>query len=73
MVNEFKRIDLACDTNYIVPHNIAGITTGLSDTVVNDQQVCTLTGAVAGQNNIPGRDYVSAGFAYSVVRLLAMP
>lgn len=60
MVNEFMRLDLQCDGNYIVPYGA-----GFPTTVANTQQVCTLGGATAGQNAVPGMDYVSASYNYA--------
>ncbi|ORY35845.1 ABC-2 type transporter-domain-containing protein [Naematelia encephala] len=62
--NEFSRIDLTCDTSYIIPHNIpaAGIT-GFPDTV-GPNQLCSLAGSVAGQNSVTGSDYMNAAFQY---------
>jgi ATP-binding cassette subfamily G (WHITE) protein 2 (SNQ2) len=66
MINEFKRVNLYCDTSYVVPHNLPGVVTGLSDAIANTAQVCTLQGATPGQAYVPGRDYAYAGYRYSV-------
>ncbi|WWD20557.1 hypothetical protein CI109_105033 [Kwoniella shandongensis] len=62
--NEFSRINLTCDNNYIVPRNIpqAGIT-GYPDTV-GPNQLCALTGSVAGEGSVSGTRYMSAGYSY---------
>lgn len=62
MVNEFKRITLQCDSSYVVPSG-----PGFSQTVQNDNQVCSLQGATAGQNAVPGLDYLYTGFHYEAV------
>lgn len=67
MINEFSRITLLCDSSYIVPRNI-GTVTGFANTVTNDNQVCTLQGAVAGEPSVPGRAYIAAAFGYDVTK-----
>lgn len=64
MVNEFSRITLQCDSTYVVPNGA-----GYSQTVQNDNQVCSLQGATAGQNAIPGLNYLYTGFQYEYVSL----
>jgi len=56
----FRRVNLQCDGANIVPFGA-----GFPETVTNTQQVCTLAGSTAGQNAIPGMDYVSAGYDYA--------
>ncbi|GFZ48255.1 hypothetical protein JCM24511_06003 [Saitozyma sp. JCM 24511] len=62
--NEFSRINLTCDSAYIIPRNIptAGIT-GFPDTV-GPNQLCGLTSAQAGQAVISGTQYMNAAFEY---------
>lgn len=62
--NEFGRIDLICDTNYILPRNIpaAGIT-GFPDTV-GANQLCALPGSTPGSNVVSGTAYMNAAFTY---------
>lgn len=63
--NEFSRIDLTCDNSYIIPRNIpaAGIT-GFPDNV-GPNQLCSISGSVAGQNVVSGNDYMAAAFQYT--------
>ncbi|GAA5846326.1 hypothetical protein JCM5353_001490 [Sporobolomyces roseus] len=65
MANEFKRINLLCDGNYILPSNLGGAFPQYPSTLgVN--QVCTLAGSVPGQQFVRGRDYIYASFEYNV-------
>jgi len=59
MINEFKRITLACNGAYIAPSGA-----GYPDTL-GDNQVCTLAGSTPGQPNVPGSDYIQASFEYA--------
>ncbi|WVR08472.1 hypothetical protein IAU60_005527 [Kwoniella sp. DSM 27419] len=63
--NEFSRINLQCDGNYIIPRNIpaAGIT-GYPDTV-GPNQLCSLMGSTPGSNQVSGSAYMNAGYSYS--------
>ncbi|KAH7930451.1 hypothetical protein BV22DRAFT_1028421 [Leucogyrophana mollusca] len=61
MENEFMRITLTCDGDYVVPRNVPGITK-YPDTL-SDNQACTLFGATSGSDQIPGKDYLSVGYA----------
>ncbi|OCF78442.1 ATP-binding cassette transporter [Kwoniella mangroviensis CBS 8886] len=63
--NEFSRINLTCDTNYIIPHNIptAGIT-GYPDEV-GPNQLCSLVGSTPGSGAVSGSAYMNAGYSYS--------
>lgn len=63
MINEFKRVDLACDAAYTVPSNRAGFT-GFGNTVTDNTQTCTLQGSTPGQNNVPGMRYLEVAFDY---------
>jgi hypothetical protein len=60
MENEFMRIDLTCDGNFIVPRNPAGV--DKYPTVLGSNQVCTLVGAKPGSDIISGHDYLETGF-----------
>lgn len=64
MVNEFMRITLFCDENYIVPRG-----PGFPTEVTNDNQVCTLQGAQAGQSSVPGMAYLETGYDYRTSHL----
>lgn len=63
MINEFKRVNLACDAAYTVPSNRAGFT-GFGNTVTDTTQTCTLQGSTPGQNNVPGMRYLEVAFDY---------
>ncbi|GAB1517062.1 ATP-binding cassette transporter snq2 [Rhizoctonia solani] len=62
MENEFYRIDMNCDGNYIIPHNVGDITK--YPTTLGPNQVCTLLGASPGQSQVSGDAYIAAGFEY---------
>ncbi|KAI5450104.1 ATP-binding cassette transporter snq2 [Naganishia albida] len=63
MINEFKRLNLACDAAFTVPSNRAGFT-GFGNTVTDTTQTCTLQGSQPGQNNVPGMRYLEVAFDY---------
>lgn len=65
MANEFKRINLLCDGNYILPSNVGGAFPQYP-TTLGANQVCTLAGSVPGQQFVRGRDYIYASFEYNV-------
>ncbi|CCM03667.1 uncharacterized protein FIBRA_05811 [Fibroporia radiculosa] len=67
MENEFMRINLACDGNYIVPHNGPGLDKYPNS--LGPNQACTLYGASSGQSEIPGRTYVDIGYGIMVTDL----
>jgi ABC-type multidrug transport system permease subunit len=54
MINEFKDLNLLCIAPSIVPSG-AGYPTN-----VGANQVCTLRGAVAGQQYVTGTEYIAA-------------
>ncbi|KAJ7150350.1 ABC-2 type transporter-domain-containing protein [Mycena filopes] len=60
MENEFMRIQLNCDGNYVIPRNIGSVTKYPDGLGVN--QVCTLFGSSAGTSAVSGESYISAGF-----------
>ncbi|CAE6460847.1 unnamed protein product [Rhizoctonia solani] len=62
MENEFYRIDMACDGNYIIPHNVGDVTK--YPTTLGPNQVCTLLGATPGQSQVSGDAYMAAGYEY---------
>ncbi|GAA5932006.1 hypothetical protein JCM1841_003594 [Sporobolomyces salmonicolor] len=64
MSNEFKRIDLTCDSNYIFPHNIGSL--AIYPDGVGPNQVCTIAGSVAGSAVVRGRDYIYQSFQYEI-------
>ncbi|KAF9225228.1 hypothetical protein BS17DRAFT_778327 [Gyrodon lividus] len=61
MENEFMRVTLTCDGNYVVPRNAPGM--NKYPDVLGPNQVCTLFGATSGSDQIPGKDYLMAGYA----------
>ncbi|KDN40294.1 hypothetical protein RSAG8_08204, partial [Rhizoctonia solani AG-8 WAC10335] len=62
MENEFYRINMACDGNYIIPHNVGDVTK--YPTTLGPNQVCTLLGASPGQSQVSGDAYIGAGYEY---------
>ncbi|KAF8748804.1 ABC transporter [Rhizoctonia solani] len=52
MENEFYRIDMTCDGDYIIPHNAGDVTK--YPTILGPNQVCTLLGASPGQIRVSG-------------------
>ncbi|WVQ86013.1 hypothetical protein IAT38_008181 [Cryptococcus sp. DSM 104549] len=62
--NEFSRVNLECDTNYIVPRNIpaAGVT-GFPDTV-GPNQMCSIFGSTPGDGTVSGSAYMATGYSY---------
>ncbi|KAJ1310587.1 hypothetical protein OPQ81_007316 [Rhizoctonia solani] len=62
MENEFYRIDMSCDGNYIIPHNVGDVTK--YPTTLGPNQVCTLLGASPGQSQVSGDAYMAAGYEY---------
>ncbi|KIJ66534.1 hypothetical protein HYDPIDRAFT_86385 [Hydnomerulius pinastri MD-312] len=61
MENEFMRVTLTCDGDYVVPRNAPGMTK--YPDVLGPNQACTLFGATPGSDQIPGKDYLMAGYA----------
>ncbi|KAK2460203.1 hypothetical protein APHAL10511_007794 [Amanita phalloides] len=64
MENEFKRIELTCDGNSVVPRNGPGL--NIYPNTLGLNQACTLFGAVSGSNIIRGTDYLRIGFSLDV-------
>ncbi|KAG8747761.1 hypothetical protein FRC11_012255, partial [Ceratobasidium sp. 423] len=62
MENEFYRINMSCDGNYIIPHNVGDVTK--YPTTLGPNQVCTLIGATPGQSQVSGDAYMGAGYEY---------
>lgn len=58
--NEFMRINLLCNGNYVVPRNAPGMTK--YPTELGPNQACTIFGAVSGSDIVRGEDYISAGY-----------
>ncbi|KAK8203400.1 ATP-binding cassette transporter snq2 [Zalaria obscura] len=56
MMNEFRRIDLTCESDSLVP-----VGPGYGDI---QHQVCTLAGSTAGSSAVSGTSYIKAGFSY---------
>lgn len=62
--NEFSRINLTCDSTYVISRNIpeAGIT-GFPNNV-GPNQLCSLFGSGVGQHSVTGTDSMYAGYEY---------
>ncbi|GAA5965734.1 hypothetical protein JCM21900_006739 [Sporobolomyces salmonicolor] len=65
MSNEFKRINLLCDSTYILPHNLNGAFPQYPSEL-GPNQVCTLAGSRPGNAYVAGRDYIQASFQYDI-------
>ncbi|KKY24186.1 putative abc transporter [Phaeomoniella chlamydospora] len=57
MVNEFGRIDLTCNSAYLVPYG-----PGYTDI---EHQACTLAGSTSGTDKISGLSYIKTSFSYN--------
>ena len=64
MDNEFMRITLRCDGDYVVPRNPPGLSK--YPEIVGPNQACTLYGATPGLDTVDGAAYVSAGYSLNV-------
>ena len=64
MDNEFMRITLRCDGNYVVPRNPPG--SSKYPEVVGPNQACTLYGATPGLDMVDGASYIAAGYSLNV-------
>jgi ATP-binding cassette subfamily G (WHITE) protein 2 (SNQ2) len=64
MQNEFKRITLTCDGNYVVPRNPPG--SSKYPEIVGPNQACTLYGATPGHDTVDGASYIAAGYSMNV-------
>ncbi|TFK56519.1 hypothetical protein OE88DRAFT_1649845 [Heliocybe sulcata] len=62
--NEFMRIQLSCDGNYIVPRNPPG--SNVYPDGLGPNQSCTLYGASGGSSTISGRSYLDVGYGMVV-------
>ncbi|KAI9731990.1 MAG: hypothetical protein M1834_004441 [Cirrosporium novae-zelandiae] len=56
MMNEFKRLTMTCDSNYLVPSG-----PGYDNL---DNQACTLPGGIPGTNQVSGKEYINLSFQY---------
>ncbi|KAJ7922816.1 pleiotropic drug resistance ABC transporter [Mycena leptocephala] len=65
--NEFMRIQLTCDGNYVVPRNVGGLTKYPEG--LGPNQACTLFGASAGSSSVSGEAYISAGYGLDSANL----
>ncbi|KAL1694829.1 P-loop containing nucleoside triphosphate hydrolase protein [Schizophyllum commune] len=63
MENEFMRVNLACDGDYVVPRNGNGVTKYPDSLSAN--QACTLYGSSGGEAIVSGKDYIQAGYFLS--------
>ncbi|KAK1229304.1 ATP-binding cassette transporter snq2 [Marasmius sp. AFHP31] len=64
MENEFMRIDMTCDGNYVVPRNGGPVTK--YPEALGPNQACTFFGAQDGSDIIRGRDYLDVGYGIMV-------
>ena len=64
MQNEFMRITLMCDGDYVVPRNPPG--SSKYPEIVGLNQACTLYGATPGLETVDGASYISAGYTLNV-------
>ncbi|EPQ60137.1 hypothetical protein GLOTRDRAFT_67504 [Gloeophyllum trabeum ATCC 11539] len=64
MENEFMRIQLTCDGNYIAPRNPPG--SSAYPNGLGSNQVCTLYGSSGGDSLISGRSYLDVGYGMVV-------
>ena len=64
MSNEFMRIALKCDGDYVVPRNPPGSTK--YPEIVGPYQACTLYGATPGVDPVDGASFISAGYSLNV-------
>ena len=64
MDNEFMRVTLRCDGDYVVPRNPPGLSKYPENLGVN--QACTLYGATPGLDTVDGASYISAGYSLNV-------
>ena len=64
MANEFRRISLRCDGNYVVPRNPPGLSK--YPEIVGTNQACTLYGATPGLDTVDGASYIAAGYTLNV-------
>ncbi|KAI0800819.1 ABC-2 type transporter-domain-containing protein [Fomes fomentarius] len=67
MENEFMRITISCDGNYVVPRNPPGLSK--YPDVLGINQACTLFGSSPGSSVIPGSAYLQAGYGLDVADL----
>ena len=64
MDNEFMRITLVCDGDYVVPRNPPGVSK--YPEILGPNQACTLYGATPGLDTVDGASYVAAGYSLNV-------
>ncbi|KAI0660568.1 ABC-2 type transporter-domain-containing protein [Cubamyces menziesii] len=64
MENEFMRISFTCDGSSIVPRNPPGVNKYFNG--LGPNQICTLFGAIPGQDIVSGRNYVNIGYGLNV-------
>ena len=64
MDNEFMRIALRCDGDYVVPRNPPGLSK--YPEVLGPNQACTLYGATPGLDTVDGAAYISSGYTLNV-------
>ena len=64
MDNEFMRITLRCDGDYVAPRNPPGLSK--YPEIIGPNQACTLYGATPGLDTVDGASYVAAGYTLNV-------
>lgn len=64
MDNEFMRIVLKCDGDYVAPRNPPGLSK--YPEIVGPNQACTLYGATPGVDTVDGASFLSAGYSLNV-------
>ncbi|KAG9049168.1 hypothetical protein FS837_010987 [Tulasnella sp. UAMH 9824] len=67
MENEFGKLDMLCDGNYITPRNAPGQSAYPEG--LGPNQVCTYFGAQPAQPVVHGRDYISVGYGLDLADL----
>ncbi|KAG8926047.1 hypothetical protein FRC00_003339, partial [Tulasnella sp. 408] len=67
MENEFGKLDMLCDGNYITPRNAPG--QAAYPDGLGPNQVCTYFGAQPAQPVVHGRDYIKVGYGLDLADL----
>ncbi|TBU62153.1 ABC-transporter [Dichomitus squalens] len=62
--NEFMRVGFTCDGSSVVPRNPPGLNKYPTD--IGPNQICTLFGAIPGQQIVQGRNYLNVGYGLNV-------
>ena len=64
MENEFSRVNLICDGDYIIPRNPPGI--DKYPVSVGPNQACTLFESTPGSDIVSGSSYLAAGYSLDI-------